>query len=280
MREIDVREIREAVAEGFKEINLKLSPDMQRALENARETETNALGKEILGMITDNTRIAKEDGVPICQDTGMAVIFMEVGQDVHFVGGDLGAALNEGVGKGYTEGYLRKSVVGDPINRANTGDNTPCIVHTSIVPGEKVKLTLTAKGFGSENTSRIFMLKPAEGLEGIKKSIVTAVKEAGANACPPMVVGVGIGGTFEKCALMAKHALTREVGTHSPEEHIAKLEAELLEEINGLGIGPAGLGGSTTALGVNIETFPTHIAGLPLAVNICCHVNRHKVIEL
>lgn len=280
MREIGVGVITEAVSEGFKEINLGLSPDMETALENARASEKNTLGKEILGMMRENTRIAREDGVPICQDTGMAIVFLCIGQDVHFTGGDINSAINEGVRKGYTEGYLRKSVVADPINRVNTGDNTPCIIHTSIIPGEKVYLTLTAKGFGSENTSKLFMLKPSDGVEGIKKAVVSAVKEAGANACPPMVVGVGIGGSFEKCALMAKHALTREIGSRSEYEHIAALEAELLGEINSLGIGPAGLGGNTTALGVNIETFPTHIAGLPVAVNICCHVNRHKTIEI
>lgn len=280
MREIDVRHIADCVADGFREINLTLSPDMQCAVEDAYAAESDPLGKEILGMICENTRVAREDSVPICQDTGMAVIFMEVGQDVHFVGGDITDALNGGVGCGYTEGYLRKSVVADPIDRVNTGDNTPCIVHTSIVPGDKVTLTLTAKGFGSENTSRLFMLKPADGTDGIKKAVVTAVKEAGANACPPMVVGVGIGGNFEKCAVMAKHALTREVGSHSPDEKIASLERELLGEINGLGIGPAGLGGTVTALGVNIETYPTHIAGLPVAVNICCHVNRHKTVVI
>lgn len=280
MREVDVNLISEAVAEGFKEINFVLSSDMQKAIESYCDSETNPLGKEILSLISENTHIAKEDGIPICQDTGMAVVFMDVGQDVHFINGDINAAINEGVRIGYTEGFLRKSIVADPINRVNTNDNTPCIIHTSITPGEKVKLTITAKGFGSENTSRLFMLKPADGVEGIKKAVVTAVKDAGANACPPMVVGVGIGGNFEKCAIMAKHALTRNVGTHSSDAYMADLETELLKEINALGIGPAGLGGNTTAIAVNIESFPTHIAGLPVAVNICCHVNRHKVIEI
>ncbi len=224
--------------------------------------------------------IAEKERIPICQDTGMAVVFLQVGQDVHFIGGSLNAAVNEGVRRGYVDGYLRKSVVSDPLERVNTGDNTPAIIHTEIVDGENVTVTVTAKGFGSENTSRLFMLKPADGEDGVKKAVVQAVREAGANACPPMVIGVGIGGNFEKCALMAKHALTRNADEHSADPHIAELETALLNEINTLGIGPAGLGGNVTALALNIETYPTHIAGLPLAVNICCHVNRHKTVVL
>ena len=278
MRELDVTLITDAVADAVTEINYTLSPDMCRALSRARETENSALGIEILGMLADNMLAAQRELIPICQDTGMAVIFAEVGQDVHFTGGSFVQAINEGVRKGYTEGYLRKSVVSDPLLRVNTGDNTPAVIHTRIVDGDKVTLTVTAKGFGSENTSRLFMLKPADGAEGVKNAVLTAVKEAGANACPPMVIGVGIGGDFEKCALMAKHALTRDAGENSPLGHIAAMENELLDRINSLGIGPAGLGGGTTALSVNIETYPTHIAGLPVAVNICCHVNRHKKV--
>lgn len=280
MREIDVKRITGAIAEAVTDINLNLSPDMRRALEQARENEKDPLGREILGMLGENMKIAAEEKIPICQDTGMAVVFLEAGQDVHFTGGDLTDAVNEGARRGYTEGYLRKSVVSDPLLRVNTKDNTPAVLHTEIVPGDKVTLTVTAKGFGSENTSRLFMLKPADGAEGVKNAVITAVKEAGANACPPMVIGVGVGGNFEKCALMAKHALTREAGEYSSLPHIAAMEKELLEKINALGIGPAGLGGSTTALAVNIETYPTHIAGLPVAVNICCHVNRHKRVEI
>ena len=280
MRELDVNRITEAVAEAVTEINYTLSPDMRRALEKAAQTEKSALGREILGLLGENMDVAAKELIPICQDTGMAVVFAEVGQDVHFTGGSFADAVNAGVRKGYTEGYLRKSVVSDPLLRVNTNDNTPAILHTELVPGDKVTLTVTAKGFGSENTSRLFMLKPADGAEGVKNAVITAVKEAGANACPPMVIGVGVGGNFEKCALMAKHALTREAGETSSLPHIAEMEKELLEKINALGIGPAGLGGSTTALAVNIETYPTHIAGLPVAVNICCHVNRHKRVEL
>ena len=280
MREINVSLVTEKTAEAFGDINIKLSPDMARALENAAENETNALGREILSMMCENTVIAKEDNIPVCQDTGMAVVFMQIGQDVHFVGGDINSAINEGVRRGYTDYFLRKSVVNDPIIRKNTEDNTPAVIHTQIVPGDRVRFTVTAKGFGSENTSRLFMLKPADGREGIKNAVLTAVKEAGANACPPMVVGVGIGGTFEKCAICAKYALTRECGKNSDIPHIAELEKELLSEINTFGIGPAGLGGDTTALAVNIESFPTHIAGLPVAVNICCYVNRHKTFEI
>lgn len=280
MRELDVSLITNAVAEAVTEINYTLSPDMRRVLSRARETESSALGREILGMLADNMDTAQKELIPICQDTGMAVIFAEVGQDVHFTGGGFTDAVNEGVKKGYTEGYLRKSVVSDPLLRVNTNDNTPAILHTEIVDGDTVTLTVTSKGFGSENTSRLFMLKPADGAEGVKNAVLTAVKEAGPNACPPMVIGVGIGGDFEKCALMAKHALTREAGKPSALPHIADMEKELLDKINALGIGPAGLGGGTTALSVNIETFPTHIAGLPVAVNICCHVNRHKRVTI
>ncbi|MDD6095364.1 MAG: fumarate hydratase [Clostridia bacterium] len=275
MRELDVKKISDTVAENFVLINHTLSPDMKTAIKKARDEEKSETGREVLSRILENMDVAQSEMIPICQDTGMAVVFLEVGQDVHFIGGNLEDAVNEGVRRGYTEGYLRKSVVADPIHRVNTEDNTPAVIHTSIVPGDRVKITLTAKGFGSENTSRIFMLKPSDGAEGVKNAVITAVKEAGANACPPMVVGVGVGGNFEKCALMAKHALTRNAGEASPVPHIADMEKELLSEINSLFVGPAGLGGSTTALAVNIETYPTHIAGLPVAVNICCHVNRH-----
>lgn len=280
MREINVKEVTALIKEMCIEVNHELSPDMKAALENAAENETSELGKQILEQLKKNLQIAKEDMIPICQDTGMAVIFAEIGQDVHFVGGLLEDAVNEGVRRGYIDGYLRKSVVDDPIIRKNTNDNTPAVVHYTMVPGEKCLFTLAPKGFGSENMSRIFMLKPADGIEGVKNAILTAVKDAGPNACPPIVVGVGIGGTFEKCALMSKKALTREVGKHSEIQYVAELEKEMLEKINALGIGPAGLGGSTTALAVNIETFPTHIAGMPVAVNICCHVNRHITKEL
>ena len=257
-----------------------LSPDMDKALKAATANEESPLGKKILNQLQENLKIAGEDMIPICQDTGMAVFFIEIGQDVHFTGGVLEDAINEGVRQGYTDGYLRKSVVKDPLIRENTKDNTPAVIHYSIVSGDKVKITFAPKGFGSENMSRVFMLKPADGIEGVKNAILTAVSDAGPNACPPMVVGVGVGGTFEKCAIMAKKALTREAGTHSDIEYVAELEKEMLEKINNLGIGPGGLGGSTTALAVNINTYPTHIAGLPVAVNICCHVNRHVVKEL
>ena len=280
MRELDVKLVADAIAAACIEINYTLSPDMAKAVLDAQEKETSPLGREVLSQLAENMRVAKEEMIPICQDTGMAVVFLEVGQEVHFTGGSLRDAINEGVRRGYTDGFLRKSVVSDPLERVNTGDNTPAIVHTDIVPGEKVTITVTSKGFGSENTSRLFMLKPADGAEGVKNAVVTAVKEAGANACPPMVVGVGIGGNFEKCAVMAKHALTRDAGTHSDNEYYAQMETELLERINALGIGPAGLGGSVTALAVNIESYPTHIAGLPVAVNICCHVDRHKTVVL
>ena len=260
--------------------NHYLSDDMDKVLKNATKEEASPLGKKILEQLQENLTIADQDMIPICQDTGMAVVFIEIGQDVHFVGGSLEDAINEGVRQGYTDGYLRKSVVGDPIERINTKDNTPAVIHYSIVEGEKVKIIFAPKGFGSENMSRVFMLKPADGIEGVKNAILTAVKDAGPNACPPMVVGVGIGGTFEKSALMAKQALTRNLNETPEISWVADLEKEMLEKINGLGIGPGGLGGSTTALAVNINTYATHIAGLPVAVNICCHVNRHVVREL
>ena len=260
--------------------NHYLSADMDAAMKHAADTEQSELGKKILHQLQDNLKIADEEMIPICQDTGMAVIFLEVGQDVHFEGTAIEDAVNEGVRQGYTEGFLRKSVVGDPLIRENTKDNTPAVIHYSIVPGDQVKITMAPKGFGSENMSRVFMLKPVDGIEGVKHAILTAVKDAGPNACPPMVVGVGIGGTFEKCALLAKQALTRPVDEHSDIPYVKDLEEEMLSKINQLGIGPGGLGGTTTALAVNINTYPTHIAGLPVAVNICCHVNRHVVRTL
>ena len=275
MRTIDVEEITKNVKEMCIEANHFLSKDMDCAMKNAASTEKSPLGKQILNQLQDNLQIAAEDMIPICQDTGMAVIFIEVGQEVHFEGGMLEDAINEGIRQGYVEGYLRKSVVKDPIIRENTKDNTPGIIHYKIVEGDQVKIKVAPKGFGSENMSRVFMLKPADGIEGVKEAILTAVRDAGPNACPPMVVGVGIGGTFEKCALMAKHALTRNLEEESPVSYVRDLEKEMLEKINRLGIGPGGLGGTVTALAVNIETYPTHIAGLPVAVNICCHVNRH-----
>lgn len=277
MRTIAVDTITNNIKEMCIEANHFLSEDMKQALSNAVSAEQSPLGRQILGQLQENLQIAGEDMIPICQDTGMAVVFMEIGQEVHFEGGSLEEAIHEGVRRGYTDGYLRKSVVKDPLIRENTGDNTPAIIHYDIRPGDQVKIILAPKGFGSENMSRVFMLKPADGIEGVKNAIMTAVKDAGPNACPPMVVGVGIGGTFEKCAIMAKQALTREVGIHSPVPYIKEMEEELLEAINELGIGPGGLGGTTTALAVNINTYPTHIAGLPVAVNICCHVNRHAV---
>lgn len=277
IREINVREITNNIKEMCIEANYYLSEDMGKALGNAVHTEQSPLGKKILNQLQDNLKIAKEDKIPICQDTGMAVVFIDIGQDVHFEGGLLEEAVNEGVRQGYEEGYLRKSVVKDPIIRENTKDNTPAVIHYNMVEGDNVKITLAPKGFGSENMSRTFMLKPADGIEGVKQAILTAVKEAGPNACPPMVVGVGIGGTFEKCALLAKKALTRPVEERSMIPYVRELEEEMLAKINGLGIGPGGLGGTTTALAVNIYTYPTHIAGLPVAVNICCHVNRHVV---
>lgn len=277
MREINVTEITENIKEMCIEANHFLTPDMDAAMKKSAATEKSPLGRQILCQLQDNLKIAGEDMIPICQDTGMAVIFMEIGQDVHVIGGNLEAAINEGVRAGYIEGYLRKSVVKDPIIRENTKDNTPAIIHYEIVPGDNIKITVAPKGFGSENMSRVFMLKPADGIEGVKEAILTAVKDAGPNACPPMVIGVGIGGTFEKCAIMAKKALTRPVDEHSPIPYVKELEEELLEKINKTGIGPGGLGGTTTALAVNIDVYPTHIAGLPVGINICCHVNRHSV---
>ena len=277
MREIAVKDITKEIADMCIQANHYLSEDMDQALKVATKEEKSPLGKKILEQLQENLTIADQETIPICQDTGMAVVFMEIGQDVHFEGGDLETAVNEGVRQGYVEGFLRKSVVSDPLLRENTKDNTPAILHIRIVPGDQVKITVAPKGFGSENMSRIFMLKPAEGIEGVKDAILTAVKDAGPNACPPMVIGVGIGGTFEKCALLAKQALTRDVDQPSDIPYIADLEKEMLTRINALGIGPAGLGGRITALAVNINTYATHIAGLPVAVNICCHVNRHAV---
>lgn len=277
MRTLNVSDITDNIKEMCIEANHYLTGDMKNALKTAVETEKAPLGKQVLEQLQENLKIAGEDMIPICQDTGMAVVFLEVGQEVHLTGGSLEEAVNEGVRRGYTEGFLRISVVGDPIYRENTKDNTPAVIHYEIVSGEQVKITVAPKGFGSENMSRVFMLKPADGLEGVKKAIITAVTEAGPNACPPMVVGVGIGGTFEKCAMMAKKALLRPIDQHSEIPYVKELEEELLEKINHSGIGPGGLGGTTTALAVNINTYPTHIAGLPVAVNICCHVNRHAV---
>ena len=280
IRTVKTEEITKNIKEMCIEANHYLSTDMDRAMKNAAESEKSELGKKILNQLQDNLKIAADEMIPICQDTGMAVVFLEIGQDVHFEGAAIEDAVNEGVRQGYKEGYLRKSVVGDPIIRENTKDNTPAVIHYSIVPGDKVKLTLAPKGFGSENTSRMFMLKPADGIEGVKNAILTAVREAGPNACPPMVIGVGIGGTFEKCAFLAKKALTRPVNEHSEIPYVRELEEEMLSKINRLGIGPGGLGGTTTALAVNINTYATHIAGLPVAVNICCHVNRHVMREV
>lgn len=275
MRKVDVTEITKNVKEMCIEANHFLSEDMKKVFEQAVQKEKAPLGRQVLNQLKENLEIAGAEMIPICQDTGMAVIFMKVGQEVHFDGGNLTEAVNEGVRQGYVDGYLRKSVVKDPIYRDNTKDNTPAVIHYEIVEGEQVDITVVPKGFGSENMSRIFMLKPADGIEGVKESILTAVKDAGPNACPPMVIGVGIGGTFEKCAVMAKHALTRDLEEESPVPYVRELEKEMLKKINSLGIGPGGLGGTVTALAVNIETYPTHIAGLPMAVNICCHVNRH-----
>ena len=280
IRTVNTEDIVKTIKEMCIEANHYLSKDMDKALKDATASEKSELGKKILNQLQENLKIADEEMIPICQDTGMAVIFLEVGQDVHFEGMAIEDAVNEGVRQGYTEGYLRKSVVGDPIIRKNTKDNTPAVIHYSIVPGDKVIITMAPKGFGSENMSRVFMLKPADGIEGVKNAILTAVKDAGPNACPPMVVGVGIGGTFEKCAILAKKALTRPVGIHSDIPYVKELEEEMLEKINQLGIGPGGLGGTTTALAVNINTYATHIAGLPVAVNICCHVNRHVIREV
>lgn len=277
MRTIAVDLVTDSIREMCIEANHFLSRDMRQALDNAAQAECSPLGRQILAQLQENLQIAGEDMIPICQDTGMTVVFIEVGQEVHFEGGSLEEAIHEGVRRGYRDGYLRKSVVKDPLIRENTRDNTPAIIHYEIKPGDRVRITVAPKGFGSENMSRVFMLKPADGIEGVKNAILTAVKDAGPNACPPMVVGVGIGGTFEKCAIMAKQALTREVGEHSSVPYVREMEEELLATINGLGIGPGGLGGTTTALAVNINTYPTHIAGLPVAVNICCHVNRHAV---
>lgn len=280
MREVNVDKISETIKEMCISVNHFLSDDMKNAYNNAMETETSEIGKKILGQLKENLQIAGEDMIPICQDTGMAVIFAEIGQDVHLTGGNITDAINEGVRRGYVDGYLRKSVVNDPIIRENTKDNTPAVIHYNIVEGDKIKLTLASKGFGSENMSKVYMLKPADGIEGVKNAILSAVKDAGPNACPPMVIGVGIGGTFEKCAILAKKALTREAGKHSDIGYVEELEKEMLEKINELDIGPAGLGGKNTAFAVNVETYPTHIAGLPVAVNICCHVNRHITREI
>ncbi len=275
MREVDVSQITAAVCDMCIESTHTLSEDMEAAFTKAVEEEGSPLGKLVMDQLQENLHLARTEQIPICQDTGMAVVFLRLGQEVHLTGGELKTAVDEGVRRGYDRGYLRKSVVGDPIERVNTGDNTPAVLHCEIVPGDRVEITVAPKGFGSENMSRIYMLKPADGLEGVKNAILSAVEEAGPNACPPMVVGVGIGGTFEKCALMAKHALTRDLREESPIPYVRALEREMLEKINALGIGPGGLGGTTTAMAVNIETYPTHIAGLPVAVNICCHVNRH-----
>ena len=280
MRRINVETITQNIKEMCIEANHFLSPDMKKVFDEATASEESPLGRQILGQLEENLCIAGEEMIPICQDTGMAVVFIKVGQDVHLIGGSLTDAINEGVRQGYVDGYLRKSVVKDPIYRENTKDNTPAIIHYEIVEGEQVEITVAPKGFGSENMSRVFMLKPADGIEGVKNAILTAVKDAGPNACPPMVVGVGIGGTFEKCALLAKQALTRPVNKHSDIPYVKEMEEEMLTKINHLGIGPGGLGGTTTALAVNINTYPTHIAGLPVAINICCHVNRHAVREL
>lgn len=275
MRIIDVAEVTQAIRDMCIQANHFLSEDMKEIFETSSCMETSPLGKQIFGQLEENLKIAGEEMIPICQDTGMAVIFIKVGQEVHLEGGNLTDAINEGVRQGYKEGYLRKSVVGDPLKRENTKDNTPAVIHYEIVSGDHIEITVAPKGFGSENMSRVFMLKPADGMDGVKNAILTAVKDAGPNACPPMVIGVGIGGTFEKCALMAKHALTRNLKEESQIEWVKELEKEMLLKINKLGIGPGGLGGSVTAMAVNIETYPTHIAGLPVAVNICCHVNRH-----
>src|SRR5699024_7334097 len=277
IRSVNTELLTENIKEMCIQANHYLAPDMEKAMREAYDKESKPLAKQILGQLLENLDIAGEDMIPICQDTGMAVVFLKIGQDVHFEGGSVEKAVNEGVRQGYEEGYLRKSVVGDPLVRVNTKDNTPAVIHYEIVPGDQVEITLAPKGFGSENMSKIWMLKPADGAEGVKEAIIDTVKEAGPNACPPVVVGVGIGGTFEKAAILAKKALTREIGTHSPLPHIREMEEELLAKINEIGLGPAGLGGDTTALAVNINTYATHIAGLPVAVNMCCHVNRHIV---
>lgn len=275
MREVHSEEITKNIKEMCIEANHFLSPDMKKVFDNARKNEKSPLGCQILEQLDENLKIAGEDMIPICQDTGMAVVFIEIGQDVHIVGENIEDAINQGVREGYVDGFLRKSVVKDPILRENTKDNTPAVIHYSIVPGENVKITIAPKGFGSENMSRVFMLKPADGIEGVKNAVLTAVKDAGPNACPPMVVGVGVGGTFEKCAILAKKALARPADSSSKIPYVKEMEEELLTKINKLGIGTGGLGGTQTALAVNVETYPTHIAGLPVAINICCHVNRH-----
>ncbi len=275
MREINTNDIIKNIKEMCIEANHFFSPDMKKVFDNAKASEKSPLGRQILEQLDENLKIAREDMIPICQDTGMAVVFIEIGQDVHIVGENVEDAINEGVRQGYVEGFLRKSVVKDPLIRENTKDNTPAVIHYNIVPGENIKITIAPKGFGSENMSRVFMLKPADGIEGVKDAVLTAVKDAGPNACPPMVVGVGIGGTFEKCAILAKKALARPADSESDIPYVKDMEKELLDKINKLGIGPGGLGGTQTALAVNVETYPTHIAGLPVAVNICCHVNRH-----
>ena len=280
VRDVNTRLLTENIKEMCIQANHYLAPDMEKAMREAYEKESKPLAKQILGQLLENLDIAGKDMIPICQDTGMAVVFLKIGQDVHFEGGSIEEAVNEGVRQGYEEGYLRKSVVGDPLLRVNTKDNTPAVIHYEIVPGDQVEITLAPKGFGSENMSKIWMLKPADGAEGVKEAIINTVKEAGPNACPPVVVGVGIGGTFEKAAILAKKALTREIGVHSPLPHIREMEEELLAKINEIGLGPAGLGGDTTALAVNINTYATHIAGLPVAVNMCCHVNRHIVLTI
>lgn len=284
MREINVNDIASNIKEMCIEANYFLEDDIKNSLFKAEKEETSEVGKSVLNQLHQNLDIAESEMIPICQDTGMAVVFLDIGQDVHFVGGDLTDAVNRGVREGYEEGYIRKSVVEDPVERVNTKDNTPAIIHMNIVPGDKVKITVSPKGFGSENMSRIFMLKPADGLDGIKKAIIETVREAGPNACPPFIVGVGIGGDFEKSAILAKRALTRGLDEESAspyrKPYLDELEKELLEEINKIGLGPAGLGGRKTALGINIETYPTHIAGMPLAINMCCHVNRHKTREI
>lgn len=275
MRTINTEEIIKNVKEMCMEVNIRLSDDVKNAILEGKKKEESVIGKQILGQLEQNMDIALENQIPICQDTGMTVVFLKIGQDLHMEGGFIEDAVNEGIRQGYRDGYLRKSVVGDPLIRENTKDNTPGVVHYEIVPGDTLEITVAPKGFGSENMSRVFMLKPADGVEGVKNAIIESVEAAGPNACPPMVIGVGIGGTFEKCALLAKKALTRDLNSHSPIPHIRVLEEEMLEKVNKLGIGPGGLGGKVTAIGLNIETYATHIAGLPVAVNICCHVNRH-----
>lgn len=275
MRTINTEEIIKNVKEMCMEVNIRLSDDVKNAILEGKKKEESVIGKQILGQLEQNMDIALENQIPICQDTGMTVVFLKIGQDLHMEGGFIEDAVNEGIRQGYRDGYLRKSVVGDPLIRENTKDNTPGVIHYEIVPGDTLEITVAPKGFGSENMSRVFMLKPADGVEGVKNAIIESVEAAGPNACPPMVIGVGIGGTFEKCALLAKKALTRDLNSHSPIPHIRALEEEMLEKVNKLGIGPGGLGGKVTAIGLNIETYATHIAGLPVAVNICCHVNRH-----